>query len=308
MENDNQNMPLPSLPSAQQDQLPPVLNLAKTRTPSEILQELLRDTGIVSTTKLKSKLRENGITEVEAVVEELNSDSALWKKVDRSFCTHEKFVELEESEPAPGESEIDEDNEDDETFEKASTRETRRRSEEKRLCEGYVLPFLKSLYHSAAKPKEFENIFVVQDLRPSSDLRNVDIIAVNWRTEEIAELATIEVKLSFCSQLLQQAANYRRFSHRVWVAVKVQSGIEVEEIAASLIEKDALLFDQILHLGLGIIACQKGRGNSYNCYPIQWPQKQVPDEFEKLTFMQDYRETFEQAGLLEKRRRTIRVA
>jgi len=183
-----------------------------------------------------------------------------------------------------------------------------RRADESRLCKSYVLPFLRALYHTDSKPKDYENAFVVQDQRPSTDFRNVDLLAVHWRTHEIAELVTVEAKLGFTSQLVQQAANYSRFSHRVWIAVVVEPGIEVEEIVASLKEEDELLFEYVLSLGLGVIACQKGRGGSFNCYAIQWPRKQQPDNFEKMSFMECYRETFEEAGLLERQKRNVKIA
>ena len=294
------------------------------QTPRQILEALLADNGFTSTQKLKGKLREHGHTDVDKVIDELSKETAVWRKHMRSFYTLEKYAAMKAADTSnPSEEDGSDDDEDDIEVRSSDlqvgreahppgiikvARESRRQNRESKLCNNYLHAFLKSLYHSDKKPEDCDNVFVVQDQRPSSDFRNVDLIAVHWRTETVVELVTVEAKLHFTSQLVQQAANYTRFSHRVWIAVVVDAGVEVEELAAELREKDPLLFEYVLSLGLGIVACQKGRGGSFNCYAIQWPRRQNPEQFETITFQEDYRETFEQAGVLETRKRKARVA
>jgi len=284
------------------------------RKPEEILVDLLAPTGVVSTMKLKVKLREAGHENANAICDQLSRQNNQWKKHDKSFYTPQRLETLlkEESEEKSEVKEAlsanaDLPEEDDLEERVALKAKHKRKAEERRLCENYIHPFLTELYETEHKPHETECAFVVQDQRPSSSLRNVDLVAVQWRTPEFVELITVEAKLSFSAQLVQQAANYIRFSHRVWIAVVVNAGTDVGEIAQSLYDKDPLLFEYVVSLGLGIIACQKAKGGSFNCYAVQWPKKQSPDEFEKASFIEDYRETFEEAGLLEKRKRNVRV-
>ena len=94
--------------------------------------------------------------------------------------------------------------------------------------------------------------------RPGSEFENVDVIAVHWRSDEVAEIVTVEVKLDFTARAVQQASNYRRFSDRVWLAVPVTAKLTLA--ANELRETDPLLFDHVVDVGLGILACRKSRG------------------------------------------------
>lgn len=293
-------------------QIAPV-NQPAPKEPSEILVELLHETGSVSTLKLKSKLREAGYNNVDEIVDSLNNEKQSWRKIDRSFYTPQKALELEsEEQTTPSELETTcIQTQEEECFhendEISTKRDSKRSYKERRLCEQYILPFLRALYSSDLNENR-EVAFCVQNERPSTQFRNVDLIALNWRDTETAEIVTVEAKLEFNAQVVQQAANYSRFSHRVWIAVVVEKSIEVEQIVPSLQESDSLLFEYILSLGLGVIACQPGRGGSYACYPVQWPQKKDPDLFEKQNFINSYWETFEEAGLIVRPRKLAKIA
>jgi len=285
----------------------PISSLVQTKEPKDTLIDLLRETGTVSIKKLKSKLREANHANVDQIVEELSAMNSRWKKIGRSFCTPEKYEQVkaeqsEELQEQGASEELPDDEQREDTAEKPN-----KKAKEKRLCDSYLLPFLRSLYYTDLN-NDNEVAFCVQGERPSGQFRNVDLIATYWRDQETAELVTVEAKLRFNAQVVQQAANYSRFSHRVWIAVVVETGIEVEEIIPSLREEDPLLFEYVLSLGLGVIACQPGRGGSYDCYPVQWPRKQEPDSYEKQTFLEDYRDTFERAGLLQGAKRIGKVA
>lgn len=275
-------------------------------SPEKILSDLLLDNGSVSIRKLKSKLREYNHNEVDTIVEALSQAEDKWCKTGRSFFTLERAKTIEDSNSE--ENECSQDTEETEN-EKIDQLERRRRpSPEKRLCEQYILPYLSSIYYSSYNHDDHEVAFCVQDLRPSEQFRNVDLIAINWRSDENVELVTVEAKMEFNAQVVQQAANYSRFSHRVWIAVVVESSIEVETMIPSLREQDPLLFEYILALGLGVIACQRKQGNGFECYAVQWPRKQNPDEFEKQHFLDCYRGTFEKAGVLTSTKKVAKVS
>lgn len=282
------------------------------KSPTDILLESLEETGSVSSIKLKSKLRENQHTDVDRIVSDLADMNNKWKKIDRTFYTAEKAAELETEYAQQEEQVPSEDEESDSIAEESDETPVRekksRRAREKRLCEQYIQPFLSSLYYTDAVEDGTEVAFCVQNQRPSTQFRNVDLIATNWRDSETVELVTVEAKLEFSAQAVQQAANYSRFSHRVWIAIAVDAGIEVDEIVPDLRETNALLFEYVLFLGLGVIACQKAKGQSYKCFAVQWPRKQDPDNFEKQTFLECYRETFEQAGILAPTKKIGNVA
>jgi hypothetical protein len=96
------------------------------------------------------------------------------------------------------------------------------RQEEARLV-AYVKTALEELYASDVGPEDTDFVFDVHSARKGSSFENVDLIAVHWRSRNFCDLITVEVKLEFSAQVVHQALNYARFSHRAWVAVLVES-------------------------------------------------------------------------------------
>lgn len=168
------------------------------------------------------------------------------------------------------------------------------RQEEARLVT-YVVEALETVYASEYGP-ERETIFDVHNQRPGNAFENVDVIAAHWRSDEVVDLISVEVKLDFTPRLVQQANNYRRFSHRVWIAVPVAASLP--DAASKLQETDPLLFDYIVELGIGVLACRRGRGRSYEVAPIHWPRLLHPDPVERDAFLDRHRVVFEDAGII----------
>jgi hypothetical protein len=107
------------------------------------------------------------------------------------------------------------------------------------------------------------------------------------------DLVTVEVKLDFTAKLVQQAHNYCRFSDRVWIAVPVLA--DVSDSAQALREYDPALFDYVVDIGLGVLACRRRPGKSYEVIPVQWPRRLHPDPVEKEAFIDRYRTDLESA-------------
>ena len=118
--------------------------------------------------------------------------------------------------------------------------------------------------------------------------------------EAVVETITVEVKLDFTVRLIQQANNYRRFSSRVWIAVPCTS--DASEAAAQLREIDPMLFEYVTELGLGILACRRAKGRSYEVFPIHWPRLGPPDAVATEGFIERYRSVFEEANVVKSRR------
>jgi hypothetical protein len=167
------------------------------------------------------------------------------------------------------------------------------RQEEARLVT-YVKGALEDLYSSEANSEENSYVFDVHSHRKGSTFENTDLIAVHWRSERVCDLVTVEVKLEFISQVVQQALSYTRFSHRVWLAVPVDTDSHSE-----LREKNPALFEYAISQGLGILACRKRKGRSYEVFPIHWPLRNSVDPLEEEEFLERYRPEFEAAGVVE---------
>jgi hypothetical protein len=174
------------------------------------------------------------------------------------------------------------------------------RQEEARLG-SYVQEELESIYASEFVPDERRVSFDVHSTRAGSAYENVDVIAVHWRSENVVELVAVEVKLSFSAGAVQQANNYTRFAHRVWVAIPVKSG--PEDAGLELREEDHRLFEYIIRLGIGILGCRRLRGRSYDVFPLHWPRLNLPDEIERTQFIERHRSVFEEAGIVQPRSR-----
>lgn len=169
------------------------------------------------------------------------------------------------------------------------------RQEEARLGT-YVASTLENIYQSDFAPDEAEYVFDVHKERPGSEFENVDVLAVHWRSDEHVELIAVEVKLDFTARLVQQARNYSRFADRVWLAVPITA--DASDAAAAIREYDPMLFEHVIEIGLGVLACRRRPGKSYEVMPVHWPRRLLPDPVEKEIFLERYRRSFESARVL----------
>ncbi len=217
----------------------------------------------------------------------------------RSFYSEEKYAEelkkqqdrtTKEAEDASGEASAA-------APEEPSVARTNRQ-EEARLV-AYVKGALEELYSSDVNSEDKTFVFDVHSLRKGGGFENVDLVAVHWRSHEVCELITVEVKLEFVAQVVQQALNYARFSHRAWVAVPAQT----DDSGLELREQNPTLFEYAISRGLGILACRRRRGGRYEVSPVHWPLRNTPDPLEQEEFLERYRQEFEEAGIIEPRER-----
>ncbi len=118
------------------------------------------------------------------------------------------------------------------------------------------------------------------------------------RHASVWELITVEVKLEFNAQVVQQAVNYTRFSHRAWVAVSVAAQSELREGSPAL-------FEYAISRGLGLLACRRGKGRSYEVIPVHWPLRNQIDPCELEGLKERYCSELEDAGVLERQRRRL---
>ena len=272
----------------------------------EILLDMLRQQeGCVSTRVLRRHFEAKGIPNVTEIIAKLkfyelddtgpDSEARHYHR-GRSFYSEEAHRQLEENTRAAADAEAEEaDPEPPDAKTPAPPREYRQ--DEARLVT-YVKGRLDDLYATEFGP-ECDYVFDVHNDRAGSGYENVDLIAVHWRSDEIIELVTVEVKLDFNVRLVQQAANYVRFSDRVWIAVPVAA--QLVDAAAELRELDPLLFEHIVELGMGILACRRGRGGSFEVVPVHWPRLQKPDRLEKAELLERHRGIFEEACIVAPR-------
>ncbi len=275
-----------------------------------LCHELERSTeGVISSTALARVLRDNGIEEPQTIINYLkvydfdyasakgHTPPLKWYRSGRSFLTERAFDREREERDllatkgvaqsmAPPEAEGNQQNQ-------------VRRAEETRIGY-YVKEALEDIYSSDICPerKGYQFVFDVHSQRAGSEFENVDLLAVDWRREDLVELITVEVKLDFTPKLIQQAHQYTRFSHRVWIAVAIPQEADLQEAASWLRTENRMLFETTIHYGLGILACRRGRGRCYDVRAVQWPRLQAPDRVEFHGFLDRYRMCFEAANVL----------
>jgi hypothetical protein len=141
----------------------------------------------------------------------------------------------------------------------------------------YVVSALESIYQSDHAPEDAPYVFDVHNERAGSEFENVDVMAAHWRSQKVVELVAVEVKLEFTARLVQQARNYGRFADRVWIAVPVLA--EAADASGALREFDPLLFEHVVDAGLGILACRRRPGRSYEVLPAHWPRRSDAGHF-----------------------------
>lgn len=274
---------------------------AKLERAVEILESLLRQCdGNVSSIQLGRELEKAGLKEPREMLRALkfyfdDPEEARWHHHGRSFLSHENYETLrreqeEKANQAELESSVYED-----VSEGPTAERPKRRQEEARLG-SYIVSTLENIYQSDCGPSDAPYVFDVHNARGGSHYENVDILSVHWRSDHVVELVTVEVKLEFTSVLVQQAKNYCRFSHRVWIAVPLPgAGIDA---ADRLRAENELLFEHVVDSGLGILACLKRRGRSYEVVPVHWPRRFEPDSLEKQALTERYREEFVRARVV----------
>jgi hypothetical protein len=64
-------------------------------------------------------------------------------------------------------------------------------------------------------------------------------------------------------------------------------------------ERNPALFEYAISRGLGVLACRRRKGRSYEVFPVHWPLQNTPDALDKEEFIERYREEFEEAGIIE---------
>jgi len=275
------------------------------------LGEQLEQNGAVSSKALRPILEKNGVVDARQMITRLklfNFDEPgegvsipdfRFGHRGRSFLSEDEFRKAEaETERAAEAAEQAANAETENEQEQVPRRKNRQ--EEARLVK-YVEEALENIYASDYGP-DVQVAFDVHNERPGSELENIDALAINWRSDDVVEIVSVEVKLDFCAKLVQQANNYRRFSHRVWIALPVSTdepGIEIRESAPSL-------FEYVIEQGIGILACRRRQGHSYEIWPIQWPRLNQLDSLERIEFMERYRTVFEETCVVESREESWR--
>jgi hypothetical protein len=277
---------------------------------------LPRANGCVSSLALRRELERKGITNARQLVVKLKffdfdapSDptkpmpSFRWHHHGKSFFSEEGFkqvlseTELEADDAAAAAApEVPSDD----TPEAAVAAKRPNRQEEARLVR-FIVDALGDVYSSDSAPEDAEVAFDVHNERAGTEYENVDVIAVHWHSAEVVDLVCVEVKLDFNAKAVQQAHNYGRFADRVWLAVPVQA--PVGQAAIELRETDLRLYEYLIREGIGLLACHRRRGRTYEILPIQWPRRGIPDPADKEAFIERHRDTFEEAGVVAPRAR-----
>jgi hypothetical protein len=285
-------------------------------TALQVLQDLLsRHSGCVSSRALRTALEGRGIPnardlvvrlryfDFEAPDDQIPKPSFRWHGHAKSFYSPERFQRLQQEQAIEAtnaeQAEIAAPEEQEEEDEAAPREARPRNRQEERRLGTYVVSALENIYQSDHTPEDASYVFDVHSDRPGTEFENVDLLAVHWRSGRCVELIAVEVKLDFTPRLVQQARNYGRFADRVWVAVPVLA--EATEASTALRDFDPMLFEHVVDVGLGILACRRRPGRSYDVVPVHWPRRVHPDPVEKELFLERYRLHFETASVIAPR-------
>jgi hypothetical protein len=275
-------------------------------------EQLASHGGCVSAVALRRELeRKHNVVDARPLVVELQffnpesgrergipAPSLKFHYLGRSFYSEERYIqEQKEQEEATAEEAEDASRAAATAPPEEISVKPANRQEEARLVT-YVKSALEGLYASDAGPEDTPFVFDVHSARKGGSFENVDLIAVHWRSRGFCDLVSVEVKLEFSPQVVQQALSYTRFSHRSWVAVLVES-----DSMDYLPRRYPALFDYAISRGLGVLACRRRQGRSYDVTPIQWPIRNQTDTLQELEFIERYRGQFEQARAVEPEKR-----
>ena len=203
-----------------------------------VLGDLLEaNDGVVSSTELRRELERNhGFSDARPIVVELkffDPESSLERGIPtpsfkyfhlgRSFYSEAEYSkELKKQQDATTKEADDATDEASVVEEEVPSVSRTSRQEEARLVT-YVKSALEDLYASDSNLAEKTFVFDVHSHRKGSNFENTDLIAIHWRSSDVFDLITVEVKLEFSAQVVQQALSYTRFSHRAWIAVPVET-------------------------------------------------------------------------------------
>lgn len=282
----------------------------------QILRSMLSKDGCVSSKALRSALEQHKIPDARAMVVRLRyfdfeapvddqfpKPDFRWYGKAKSIYSVERYQSLQRAEDARAtdaeREEAAEVEAEEEEEEVAPVKERPKNRQEERRLGTYAVTTLESLYQSEHAPDDSDYVFDVHSDRPGNEFENVDLLAVHWRSAKTVELIAVEVKLDFSARLVQQARNYARFADRVWIAVPILA--ELSEASSALREYDPMLFEHVIDAGLGILACRRRPGRSYEVVPVHWPRRTHPDPVEREMFLERYRSHFETAGVLPPR-------
>lgn len=274
-----------------------------------LLLELLDQSGKVSVKAFKQKLASqitdetiSTKTSIDSIVVRLkytnNTDQSQsnWKHHGRSFYTIHEYEQqvLDKVDTDAREAENSANSKDEPEVIESESQKRVRSQKEARLGR-YIVDALDNIYYSDYTPDETDIAFDVHKQNSGGKFENVDAIAVDWVRPDLVEIVTVEVKLKFNAELVQQASNYRRFSHRVWIAVPIEGSIA--DSCSYLRGEDRRLFECVLDMGIGILACRMRQGGRYEVAPVHWPQRQNPNRYEKVEFLQRYHDIFVNASI-----------
>ncbi|MGB9236215.1 MAG: hypothetical protein WCC04_17550 [Terriglobales bacterium] len=277
-----------------------------------VLGDLLASNdGCVSSTALIKELKRKGIENARPLVVELrffDPESSEERGVQpptfkfhhlgRSFYSQDKYdQELKKKQDETTKEAEDAGDKASDVEPEEPTVSRTNRQDEARLVR-FVKDSLEEIYSSDANEENSSFVFDVHSLRKGGGFENTDLIAVHWRSCNVCELISVEVKLEFNAQVVQQALSYTHFSHRTWIAVPVETDTNLE-----LRERMPILFDYAISRGLGILACRRRKGRRYDVFPIHWPLRNEPDPLGKEEFLERYRDQFEEAGIIDKKDR-----
>lgn len=255
----------------------------------------------ISTMALKKNLQEAGFEDakVDQIVTTIKfsrseHDSVRFVRKGRSFLTEDAAKNLEQEMLHQAKETVEETTNDVRFSESEEHPKTRAYKQDEAILVKFVTEALEAIYepeHDLSSQYTFDT----HSERSGGEFENVDILAIHWRTEDIAEIVSVEAKLKFSAALLQQANNYKRFSDRVWVAVPVDAEAGME--ATKLREQDILLFDLAVQSGIGILACRKVR-RKYEVTPIHWPSPCSVSRVDRSAFLKRRKEKFIEAGVI----------
>src|SRR5260221_12037684 len=194
-----------------------------------VLNDLLRAKGSASSIALTRELKRHDILDSRSLIvgltyidredllaRGLEIPSFAFNHLGRSFYTEERYREELARLEAETEREADDASRSVAVVEPPEEAPPPRvyRQEEARLTT-YIRSALNDLYFNDRTSEDSDYVFDVHSERAGSSFENVDVLAVHWRSATIVDIVTVEVKLDFVPQVVQQALNYLRFSNRV---------------------------------------------------------------------------------------------
>src|SRR5258707_2329715 len=204
------------------DASPPVETFGKAY---DLLQQLLNENGgvisnvqfkrdLVSKLGLPEDLATQCVKEFQFLADS-EADERVGRKGARTYYLGRSFVSREKHKEALVRTDKEaekkgEEAEQEEEPVQPEKESVQNRKEEARLGV-YVKKALQRIYDSENTPDDAPNVYDVHHERPGSSFENVDLIAIDWRSEETVDLVSVEVKLDFSARAVHQACSYTRF-------------------------------------------------------------------------------------------------